>query len=204
MSEARARVAPLGGNGPEVPMTFDERRRLERTVGALEQSNQRLRDEFRRAASQHARVASVLAACHRLHSTLDRSGMLIALHEVLAGLVGCEEAAVLEWREEPAGFSLAACFGIAERAVLPFPERVLDFVRTGRTYVGLTDSAAVPRRPGACVPLRVDGRVVGAIAIFRLADRKPGLSSADWDLLETLGPHVATALAATRTSPAVP
>jgi hypothetical protein len=48
--------------------------------------------------------------------------------------------------------------------------------------------------------MRVDGRVVGAIAIFGLADRKAGLSGADFDLLEMLGTQVGTALAATRGS----
>jgi len=66
--------------------------------------------------------------------------------------------------------------------------------------VGAPDPAAVPRRPRVCVPTRVDGLVVGAIAIFRLADRRPGLGGADFDLLEMLGAHVATALVATRVS----
>jgi hypothetical protein len=56
----------------------DDRQRLERKVGALEESNRRLREELQRAASQHARVAGMLAACHRLHSTLDRAAMLSA------------------------------------------------------------------------------------------------------------------------------
>ena len=129
-------------------MTYDEWRGLEGKAGALEESNHRLREERQRAASQHARVAGMLSAVHRLHSTRDRASMLIALHEVLATLVGCEEAAVLS----------------------------------------------------ACIPMRVDGLVVGAIAIFSLADPKAGLSGADFDLLEMLGAHVGTALAATRGS----
>jgi GAF domain-containing protein len=130
MSEMRALPA-FSREGREDPVTYDQWRGLERKIGALEESNQRLREELQRAASQHARVAGMLSACHRLHSTLDR---------------------------------------------------------------------AFPRRPSACVPMRVDGLVVGAIAIFSLADRKAGLGGADFDLLEMLGTHVGTALAATRGS----
>jgi hypothetical protein len=52
------------------------------------------------------------------------------------------------------------------------------------------------------LPSRVDGRVLGALALYRLVDRKTGLSDADWNLLDMLGPHIATALVATRPSPA--
>jgi GAF domain-containing protein len=178
-------------------MTQDDRDQLARKLATLEESNRRLRHEFQRAATQHARVAAFLAACHRLHSTLERAGMLIALHEILVGLVGCEEAVVLERKTEGSGFTVAACFGIAERDLLPFADSVLASVRAGKLFVGVPDPAASPRRPSVCVPMRVDGRVVGAIAIFRLDARKHGLSGSDWDLLEMLGAHVATALVAT-------
>jgi GAF domain-containing protein len=180
--------------------SYAERRRLERKVGALEESNRRIREELQRAASQHARVAGLLGACHRLHSTLDRATMLIALHEALAGLVGCEEAAVLERSRGRGEFTVAACFGIPERALLPFSEAILASMRAGKFFVGVPDPGAVPRRPSACIPMSVDGVVVGALAIFRLSDRRPALSGADFDLLEMLGAHVATALVATRSS----
>ena len=198
MSEMRMLPA-FSSEVREDAASYEERRRLERKVGALEESNRRIREELQRAASQHARVAGLLAACHRLHSTLDRAAMLIALHEALAGLVGCEEAAVLE-RSRGGEFTVAACFGIPERALLPFSEAILGSMRAGKFFVGVPDPAAVPRRPSACIPMCVDGLVVGALAIFRLADRRPALSGADFDLLEMLGAHVATALVATRGS----
>ena len=198
MSEMRALPA-FSSEVPGDAAGYEERRRLERKVAALEESNRRIREELQRAASQHARVAGLLAACHRLHSTLDRAAMLIALHEALAGLVGCEEAAVLE-RSRGGEFTVAACFGIPERALLPFSEAILGSMRAGKFFVGVPDPGAVPRRPSACIPMCVDGLVVGALAIFRLADRRPALSGADFDLLEMLGAHVATALVATRGS----
>jgi hypothetical protein len=200
MSETRALAVAFRGQSREDAASYAERRGLERRVGALEESNRRLREELQRGASQHARVAGLLAACHRLHSTLDRAAMLIALHEALAGLVGCEEAAILERKEGRGEFTVAACFGIPERAVLPFSEAILGSMRAARFFVGVPDPAAAPRRPIACIPMSVDGLVVGAIAIFRLAERRPALSGADFDLLEMLGAHVATALAATRGS----
>ena len=80
MSEMRA-LAAVSSGAREDASWPDERQGLVRRVGALEESNRRLREELQRAASQHARVAGLLSACHRLHSTLERAGMLIALHE---------------------------------------------------------------------------------------------------------------------------
>jgi GAF domain-containing protein len=179
-------------------MTWEERARLESRIAALEESNHRLRQEVARAALQHGRVASVLAACHRLHATLERGPMLIAVHEVLVSLVGCDQAAVFERCPEPALMTVAGCFGVAETAVLPLPGTVRESILAGRLFVGVHDPGAIPRRPTVCVPLRVDGRVLGALALYRLAHHKSGLSDGDWDLLELLGAHVATALVATR------
>jgi hypothetical protein len=110
MSEMRA-LSAFPSEVREEGAWDDERQRLERKVGALEESNRRLREELQRAASQHARVAGLLAASHRLHSTLDRAAMLIALNEALAGLVGCEEAAVLEMLGTHVGTALVATRG---------------------------------------------------------------------------------------------
>ena len=182
-------------------MTSEERARLEWRIAALEESNHRLRQEVARSASQHGRVASVLAGCHRLHTTLERGTMLIAVHEVLVSLVGCEEAAVFERGLDATSLTIAACFGISEQAVTPLPEAVLASVLAGRLFVGVHDPGAVPRRPTVCLPLRVDGHVLGALALYRLADHNTGLSDGDWDLLDVFSGHIATALVATRPSP---
>jgi GAF domain-containing protein len=123
--------------------------------------------------------------------------MLIALHEALVGLLGCDEVAVLE-RGPDETLGVAACFGLCEATVMPMPEAVLASALAGRRFVGLHDPAAVSRRPMVCVPLRVDERVLGALAVYRLSDRKGGLGDRDWALLDLLAVHIATALVATR------
>jgi GAF domain-containing protein len=50
----------------------------------------------------------------------------------------------------------------------------------------------------ACVPLVVDGRVTGAVAIFRLLEHKRGLEDVDSELFSLLGTQAATALYCTR------
>ena len=70
--------------------------------------------------------------------------------------------------------------------------------RDGETWVvGKGDPAgALPaeRNLTACIPLRVDGRVIGAIAIFRLLRHKRGLEDVDRELFALLSTQAAAAL----------
>jgi GAF domain-containing protein len=54
----------------------------------------------------------------------------------------------------------------------------------------------------ACVPLEVDGRGVGTLALFRLLEHKAQLEAPDIELLDLLKVHVGVALVATRPGPA--
>jgi GAF domain-containing protein len=53
-------------------------------------------------------------------------------------------------------------------------------------------------RLSACVPLVADGRVTGALALFRMREPKARLDEGDLELLRLLGAHGGTALLATR------
>jgi hypothetical protein len=179
-------------------MEPEERERLQQRISELEAANERLREEYGRAASQHAHVAGLLAAFHRLHSTLVREAVLDALDDILSGLLACEEAAAYELVGDPPQLALLAAFGVATESVPPLPDAVLPAMRAGRLFVAASYGAEAGLRPRACLPLRVDGRVVGAIALFRLADHKLGLTNADWEVLDVISTHAGTALMATR------
>jgi len=71
-------------------------------------------------------------------------------------------------------------------------------VQAGRLFIAPPWSREISAAPSACFPLRVDGRVVGAIALFREDGRDLALANADWAALDVIGPVVATALLATR------
>ncbi|HEY7543367.1 MAG TPA: GAF domain-containing protein, partial [Blastocatellia bacterium] len=46
----------------------------------------------------------------------------------------------------------------------------------------------------ACIPLKLGGRVTGAIAIFSLLSHKPELEEVDYEMFDLLATHAATAL----------
>jgi GAF domain-containing protein len=55
-----------------------------------------------------------------------------------------------------------------------------------------------PSQPLVCIPLAVQGRPIGAIAIYELLQQKNGFSPLDRELFNVLGGHAATALFAAR------
>ncbi len=78
-------------------------------------------------------------------------------------------------------------------------DRIGRTAATGERYVrnGNAPDPAATSEEGdltACIPLRVDGKVTGAIALFRLLSHKPGLEEADHELFDLLGTQAATAL----------
>jgi GAF domain-containing protein len=48
--------------------------------------------------------------------------------------------------------------------------------------------------PVACIPMRIDERAVGVIAIFSLLPQKEAFVPVDFELFRMLGPHAAAAL----------
>ncbi len=71
-------------------------------------------------------------------------------------------------------------------------------MKTGQRYVvNSIDGEVVDEDSGltACVPLVLDGKLIGAIAVFRLLDQKQRrLAPLDFELFDLLATHAASAL----------
>lgn len=179
---------------------------IQRTVSLLEElasveaERARLALALDEARRRSADLASLYVATHRLHSTLDRGRVLQAIEEIVASLLGCEELAVFELIGTPAVLAPVLRAGI--------PAEQIGIIQLGEGVIGRSVAAGelwlAEQGEGkndqltACVPLKVDGQVTGAIALFGLLEHKGRLESADRELLEVLSTHAATALMATR------
>jgi GAF domain-containing protein len=72
---------------------------------------------------------------------------------------------------------------------------------TGEKFVeGVSPNLPLVREVAmtACIPLKLDDRVIGVIAIFGLLPQKQGLAPVDFELFDLLATHAATALFCTR------
>jgi hypothetical protein len=146
--------------------------------------------------TQNSNLANMYVASYRLHGTLDRREVVDTLQEIIANLIGSEEAGLFELDDERKTLELVASFGLPRGAFRSLPldaGRIGEAVRSGEIFVADT---GVAEKDGltACIPLKLDGKVNGAIAIFRLLPQKSGFEEVDRELFELLATHAATAL----------
>lgn len=150
---------------------------------------------------QNSNLANLYVASYRLHGTLDRQEVIDTIKEIIANLVGSEEAGLFELDPGKQSLELVASFGISPEACSSVPlgsGLIGRAAQTGEIYVA--DPGRPPAGAGlegrltACIPLSLDGRVTGAIAIFRLLPQKAGIEDLDRELFGLLATHAATAL----------
>jgi hypothetical protein len=147
-------------------------------------------------------LANLYVASYQLHSTLDIRSVIRHIREMLHQLVGAQVFAVYFADEPKRSLGPILTHGVEKGALGTIPAgegHVGKAFTTGETYVaasvvGTTDLAA----PLACVPMRVEERVVGVIAVFRLLPQKRGFEPLDFELFKLLGAHAATALVGAR------
>lgn len=171
---------------------------LRRQLSEVELESRGFAQQFAEIEERNMNLANLYVSSYQLHGTLDRGAVLESIKEILINLIGCEELAVFELSEDEASLDLVTSFGIDEdryRSISITDHVFGKLVSTGGTYIGGT--AASPGEPvsvTACLPLKLDGRVTGAIVLFSLLPHKPGLRELDFELFDLLGTHAATAL----------
>ncbi len=175
--------------------------RLQQQVAEMEVNNERFAERSADIEQQNSNLANLYVASYRLHGTLDREQVLEVIQEILINLVGSEEIAIFEVDSERLELSLAASCGVdVERfSGIPLGSGVIGGVaQTGEPYFkgqsGNGDGSSPEDDLTACIALKVDGTVMGAIAVFRLLQQKAGLESVDHELFDLLATHAATAL----------
>lgn len=175
--------------------TRAERRELDRRLAQVEYENQEFSTRYVAVEQQNNNLVNLYAATNQLHSTLDREEILIILQEIVINLVGSEEFAVYVRDDESTRLELAAAMGISD-----------DQARGGTKTRGLNEAVSHgelwietgadrdENEPIACVPLRLDDRVIGVIAVYGLLVQKDDFDPVDYELFNLLASQAATAL----------
>jgi hypothetical protein len=141
------------------------RARLEEHVAG----NRRCVEQLAAAEQRIGHLAKLQAAVRELHEAAMPADVLTTIKEIVANLVGCEEMGI--YARRPDGGLL-----------------LLDGIGVGADHDGTEASAIVS------VPLHLNGRVVGLIALFKLLPQKTGLEPVDQELFSLLSTHAARAL----------
>jgi GAF domain-containing protein len=178
-----------------------EHHHLEAQLDRVRKETERDSARYAEIEQQNSNLANLYVASYRLHGTVQRPEVLTVIQEIVANLIGSEEMAVYELSAGESTASLVGSFGID-------PDRHLTVrvgvgvigraVLSGDTYVseGGPAGEGLPQEAdlSACIPLKLDGRVTGAIALFRLLPQKAAFAAVDRELFDLLATHAATAL----------
>ena len=179
--------------------------RLRRQLDQIEAENRSFSEQFLDIEQQNANLANLYVASCRLHSTLDRQKVLGAIQEIIINLIGSEELGVFESSDDEPALALVSHFGIepSRYARIPFGTGLIGRTAViGEAYIASRHNGGerLPTETDltACIPLKLDGRIIGTIAIFKLLEQKAGLEDLDIELFDLLATHAATALYCTR------
>jgi len=150
--------------------------------------------------SEFANLANLFVATNQLHSSLSPRGVTRRIKEVLAQLVGAERYAMYLVNPEGEQLIPIASEGVPGHQLVPVRiagTRIGDVLRKGSASVADSDpSQGTLQDPPAVIPLSVDDRVVGTIAIFSTLAQKNKFDQVDFELFKLLGQHAAQALVA--------
>ncbi|MBW2715886.1 MAG: GAF domain-containing protein [Deltaproteobacteria bacterium] len=198
----------LGIAESELGRIESERQKLAERIDQIEVESQDLLGQFHEIERQNSDLASLYVASYRLHETIKRSEVIAVIEEIIVNMIGSEELAIFEMDAESGKLILVDSLGIDpedlarvtlnESRIEEAAGVLQEVVETGQRYVVESgDGKALEQNSGltACVPLVLDDKVIGAIAVFRLLDQKESkLTTLDFELFDLLATHAAAAL----------
>jgi hypothetical protein len=172
--------------------------RQQQQVSEFESENRRVFGEYSDIEQQNSNLANLYVASYRLHGSLDRAEILQVVQEVIINLIGSEELAIYEL--DNGRLRAIASFGMddpSDARLLHADSPIARTAASGEMFLHEpppSNTSAPVHSLTACIPLKVQERVIGVIAIFRMLPQKPALVAVDRELFDLLGSHAAMAL----------
>ncbi|HWP04724.1 MAG TPA: GAF domain-containing protein [Polyangiaceae bacterium] len=171
---------------------------LSRTNRA-EAINNQFTTRVQEVESEFSNLANLYVASNQLHSSLSPRGVTRRIKEVLAQLLGAERYSMYLANEQGTELVPIASEGVPGGDLVPVTvagSRLGDVFTKGEAAVeeDSDPSQGELDRPAAIIPLVVDERVVGVIAIFSTLKQKTRFDAVDFELFRLLGQHAAAAL----------
>src|SRR5262245_40870406 len=179
----------------------DAQASLGRGRGTAEEEDRRRSRHAAEVERRNLALASLYVACSRLHDSLERADVILAIEAIVINLVGSEEFAVFELSPGDRVLILLSSRGIdveAHRRIALGAGPIGEAALQGQVLVA--DDLAQRDRIGmaAFVPLVVGDRLTGAVVLFQLLPHKKSIGWIDRELLEMLRVHAAGALYCSR------
>ncbi|MCA9513149.1 MAG: GAF domain-containing protein [Myxococcota bacterium] len=188
-----------------IDLLESENESMQQQLRAIESENQQFAARYVEIEEENNNLANLYVASYQLHSTLDPNEVLKVILEIVINLIGAEIFCVYLHDQKEGALEPVVSEGAP---VSHFPR-----ARMGEGFVGgaaasgdvaTRDAIADGRgpveggEPLVAIPLCVDDRAIGAIAIYSLLAQKEGFSALDHELFTLLAGHAATAIFASQ------
>jgi len=175
-----------------------EKRELLSRFHRVEAVNSEFTARVQEVESEFANLANLFVASNQLHSSLSPRGVTRRIKEVLAQLVGAERYCMYLANSDNSELIPIAYEGVAGSVLTPVKiaeSELGQALLKGTASVSEHDpTAGTVQRPAAVIPLTVDEKTVGVIAIFSTLAQKKRFDTVDFELFKLLGQHAAAAL----------
>lgn len=176
-----------------------EKRELLSRYQLAEAASTKFSARFHEIESEFANLANLFIASNQLHGSLSPRGVTRRIKEILAQLVGAERYALYLASSDAGELVPIASEGVPGDRLTTIR---IDGSTLGRVFASGTSevdedgdpSRGTLDRPAAVIPLTVDEKVVGVIAIFSTLSQKTRFDTVDFELFKLLGQHAAAAL----------
>jgi hypothetical protein len=185
--------------GKENEQLRNELEVMNQRVAEMEQKSQKFRRRYEDIEQYNMALSNVYIATNRLHSTLDFTAVVKMAEEILWNFVASPSFAIFLRDDKSSDLKLVGGQGIDGR----FPSDVLHdptgmIAECANNGVSLFIEDITAAEPLACVPLKIEHRIVGVVAVYRIEEHKGGLSNLDKELFELLANQTATAMTSSR------
>ena len=172
---------------------------LNARLADIEKKSQKFRRRYEDIEQYNMALSNVYIAANQLHSTLDFTAVVKMAEEILWNFVASPCFAIFLRDEKTSDLKLVGGQGIDGR----FPSDVIHEPQ-GMIAEALNDGMSLfvegvtSADPLACVPLKIEDRVVGLVTVYEIEAHKEGLSDLDKELFELLANQTATAMTSSR------
>ena len=171
---------------------------LSRTTRAEASANQ-FTTRVQEVESEFSNLANLYVASNQLHSSLSPRGVTRRIKEVLAQFLGAERYSMYLANADGTELVPIASEGVPGGQLLPVPvagSHLGDVLKSGEAAVEEDGDPSHGQldRPAAVIPLMVDERTMGVIAIFSTLSQKTRFDAVDFELFRLLGQQAASAL----------
>lgn len=170
---------------------------LQKRLESVELHHAGCETRIRDLQEQNTNLIQLAVASQLLAAACERGEVLAAIEEIVVNMIGSEEIAIFEVRQDGRTLAMTRSRGVDEPSdrLSRAHDRIMQAAATGSIVVkSMLQPADADGGFTAAIPLRLDSSVLGIVAIFRLLEQKPALEAVDHELFELLSRQAAVAL----------